>query len=391
MEIKIQTLTPLWTGGVDGKCDRLYETGILGSLRWWMEVLVRGVGGEVCDSTAEGDRNSLDMKKYRESKATDQRQKLRDGGLTCDVSHIFGATGWKRQFRLSITDVQETLKWDKPLKITPQDRTRGWFLNPGWLGEFTLNFHGNSNTLAKLYTLLKFLEVYGSLGARPQLGYGAFRIINIKNVPHIEASCFDYPRSDQTKITEFPDLRTFTFFKLRFTPKNLNWWHTVPGIKELRTNRQSWGELEKIARNGMIPTTPALKNYLRYGCNWSNPPLLHWLFGTIRKDERLRGKVAFSWAYRLENTDEWEIRGWMYLPQDKEGKVFRRDIINVFQENLSQTRNCLQALGLTATDYRTAQLNIFPTPNPWQPHSISEMQSFLSSIVHEETNHDQEY
>ncbi|MCU0527871.1 MAG: type III-B CRISPR module RAMP protein Cmr1, partial [Elainella sp. Prado103] len=46
MEINVKTLTPLWTGGADaGKCDRIHETGILGSLRWWMEVLVRGMGG----------------------------------------------------------------------------------------------------------------------------------------------------------------------------------------------------------------------------------------------------------------------------------------------------------------------------------------------------------
>lgn len=33
--IKIKTLTPIWTGGADGACDRVHETGILGSLRWW--------------------------------------------------------------------------------------------------------------------------------------------------------------------------------------------------------------------------------------------------------------------------------------------------------------------------------------------------------------------
>lgn len=45
MQIKIQTLTPLWTGGVDGKMDRIHETGIIGSMRWWYEAIVRGLGG----------------------------------------------------------------------------------------------------------------------------------------------------------------------------------------------------------------------------------------------------------------------------------------------------------------------------------------------------------
>lgn len=45
MKITAQALTPLWTGGVEtGKVDRIHETGILGSMRWWMEALVRGVG-----------------------------------------------------------------------------------------------------------------------------------------------------------------------------------------------------------------------------------------------------------------------------------------------------------------------------------------------------------
>ncbi|MCD6141803.1 type III-B CRISPR module RAMP protein Cmr1, partial [Candidatus Bipolaricaulota bacterium] len=45
MKVKIRTLTPLWTGGADGKVDRVHETGILGSLRWWYEAIVRGLGG----------------------------------------------------------------------------------------------------------------------------------------------------------------------------------------------------------------------------------------------------------------------------------------------------------------------------------------------------------
>ena len=40
MEFKLRTLTPLWTGGVDQKPDRLHETRLMGSLRWWFEVFV---------------------------------------------------------------------------------------------------------------------------------------------------------------------------------------------------------------------------------------------------------------------------------------------------------------------------------------------------------------
>ncbi len=49
LEINLSTLTPIWTGGADGRSDRLHVTGIMGSLRWWYEVMVRSVGGNACD------------------------------------------------------------------------------------------------------------------------------------------------------------------------------------------------------------------------------------------------------------------------------------------------------------------------------------------------------
>lgn len=49
MSIKIKTLTPIWTGGVNGECEILHETGIIGSMRWWYEAIVRGLGGYACD------------------------------------------------------------------------------------------------------------------------------------------------------------------------------------------------------------------------------------------------------------------------------------------------------------------------------------------------------
>jgi len=88
MDIKIRTLTPLWTGGVDRTCDRLHETGIIGSLRWWFEVLVRGLGGKACDPT-EGSVRCPDNR-----------------GRHCVVCELFGCTGWARKFRLMVLDDQ---------------------------------------------------------------------------------------------------------------------------------------------------------------------------------------------------------------------------------------------------------------------------------------------
>ncbi len=47
--ISLRTLTPIWTGGIGGEAHRLRATGIIGSLCWWYEAIVRGLGGQVCD------------------------------------------------------------------------------------------------------------------------------------------------------------------------------------------------------------------------------------------------------------------------------------------------------------------------------------------------------
>jgi CRISPR-associated protein Cmr1 len=86
MHVKIKTLTPLWTGDIDGECNKIKETGIIGSLRWWYEALVRGLGGYACDITSN---NSLEKCDY-----------YRDKDRICDACRLFGCTGWSRRFRI---------------------------------------------------------------------------------------------------------------------------------------------------------------------------------------------------------------------------------------------------------------------------------------------------
>lgn len=85
MEIELRTLTPLWTGGVDQTYNRVHETGLIGSLRWWYEALVRGLGGYACDPTS------------------DDRCPDKDG-KHCAACELFGCTGWARKFRLRVLD-----------------------------------------------------------------------------------------------------------------------------------------------------------------------------------------------------------------------------------------------------------------------------------------------
>ena len=102
MEIKLKALTPLWTGGVDQRSDRLHETGLIGSLRWWFEVLVRGLDGKVCDPTAKEARCQYNLKDPRPPESQ-----------LCVACYLFGCPGWARKFRLMVWDDQDQIIQDR--------------------------------------------------------------------------------------------------------------------------------------------------------------------------------------------------------------------------------------------------------------------------------------
>lgn len=378
LTLQIRTLTPLWTGGVDGGMDRIHESGILGSLRWWYEAIIRGLGGEACDPTEHA--CNFDAEKYEKAAGQPERERLRAAGL-CDACQLFGATGWRRRFRLQIS-AQDRPAWDgdRGLNVRPYGRTRGWFLNPGRVGAVMLTFTGDEETLVQLMALLRFLETWGSLGPRPQLGYGVFRITEIKGAPQPIPLV---PLGD-APIGGLPDLRAFTFFKLRFTPREANWWTQVSGLRELRGRRDQWPNVERLAGNGMAPVMPALKNYLRFEQRWSSIALPHWLFGTLRGDERIRSKVAISWAYQLEKGDQWEMRGWCHLPNDARGRAVQTEVVNVLSRALATPQDWERAMGLSA-GFHSAAISHAPATSAWKRTNQQDLADFLNSLQVEAT------
>lgn len=77
---RFNALIDIWTGNSKGKEDNLIPTGLLGSIRWWFEVLVRGLGGHACDP--------------HQTECKDLNH--------CVVCELFGCTGWARKFRFQV-------------------------------------------------------------------------------------------------------------------------------------------------------------------------------------------------------------------------------------------------------------------------------------------------
>ena len=306
MDVTLRTLTPLWTGGVDGTMGRIHETGLIGSLRWWYEAIVRGLGGSACDPTDH--TCSFDAERYHKSKARDERQRLREAGL-CDVCQVFGATGWRRRFRLSIIEDKTQPVWmpvNKALNIRPPRRQRGWYLMPGHMGELVLSLQGDAQVISMLACLLLWLEKFGTLGARPQLGYGAFTIVNHEEILSKAQKWQWTILGQQEENKKFPDLRRFLFFRYIFSPSQPGWWTKVPGVGRVGSQVQPL-----VSQWNTVPTTPALKNEWRFN-RWQGSRREEIeIFGTLYPDRR-RGRIGATWAYKKDG--QWEIHGWAWMP-----------------------------------------------------------------------------
>ena len=366
MEIKLKTLTPIWTGGVNGKMDSIHETGIIGSLRWWYEVIVRGLGGKACDlNNQKCELSGENLQKYKKActQGKEWWEALDEVGI-CDACKIFGTTGWKRRFRLSILEDQTQLVWTPPpdmLNVRPPDRSRGWFLPPGRIGSFTLQFIGEKQILQQLAALFIFLEKWGSIGAKPQLGYGVFRIENKETVVKMKDNYNWIERGKNEPNSKFPDLRRFGFFCYQFQPEKPGWWKKVPGMERIATKVQPI-----VSKFNVVPVSPSLKNEWRFHQWEGNRGDEKWMFGTLNWKERnetkrLRSKIVVSWAYKHEG--QWETRGWVWMQK-------KNIASKVWQILVDQTswKNVIKVRGNLSTDH----------PDGWQEKNINEVYDFLN-------------
>ncbi len=129
---QFKALTDVWTGDLNGKPDHLITTGLLGSIRWWFEVLVRGLGGCACDPS--------------ETKCEDQNH--------CVVCELFGCTGWARKFRFEVLDKGGNTKKDQIKK----DQT--------FILRFTPLRPIRDEEFALLDATMRLISDYGALGGK---------------------------------------------------------------------------------------------------------------------------------------------------------------------------------------------------------------------------------
>ncbi|HBB32783.1 MAG TPA: type III-B CRISPR module RAMP protein Cmr1 [Cyanobacteria bacterium UBA8803] len=352
MEVNVKTLTPLWTGGVEaGKCDRIHETGILGSLRWWMEVLVRGVGGNACDPT--------------------EQKCSRKNGL-CDVCKIFGAEGQKRRFRLEIEETQvsnATIKHPIQANRTYTDKqskqkTPTWYFpkppNTPKTDTFTLKIQSlNPDFKPEIIGgLIQFIADWSALGARPQMGFGVIEIEERIDIQPLYDWLFSIAGSNI-----YPDLPSLpNIFLAQIQPKDSN-----PSFQEEDTFNLKY-DLRQLFRTEQNPNKsrdedgkprPKKKGD-------GDKDLRHFIMGTVEGD-RIAAKVKISRSY--ENDKLMRVWGWIPEEADVYKNGWNREkVVDAIYQHL--------AAKYTLHDWREMNsMRDTKTPN------ISDAKVFLRSLL----------
>jgi CRISPR-associated protein Cmr1 len=323
LSLTIQTITPIWTGGADGKMDRLHETGLMGSLRWWYEVIVRGVGGHACDPTSEK-KCTFDKEKYEKSteKGLPTSVCLNNAGL-CDACQVFGTTGWKRRFRLEIDDsnlkevekfnIQPTTTGDRykhkygklVIKNGKKQNSAWYFKSKAKAGVFLLKIVPMPDfDPILIHGVLKLIQNYGGLGSKSQLGCGIIKII------------------------EEPEFDLETFIKSVTVKK------PEPPVKNLPSLKNMFFVDLLVSDNGMqavLNLKYDLRNRIRE--KFSDNSLRHFVFGTVQ-GENQGSKIFFSQPVNKE------IRIWGWIPESppSNSRASRSSVIDEIKKELEQSQ-----------------------------------------------------
>ncbi|MGB9794839.1 type III-B CRISPR module RAMP protein Cmr1 [Caldisericum exile] len=384
IQIKIKTKTPIWTGNIDSKSELIQSTSIIGSLRWWTEAILRGMGKFACDPTGD-ERCSKEELQY------------------CPACLIFGATGVRRLFRLEISGGTKVFD-DGAINIKPTGRNRGWYLGSGLTEEIPeitkipeitlyivpLDRDFDDNILLMPLTIA---ANWGGIGARTQHGYGVVELgsksgIKLDGFKNALNRILDSNRLNKLEIRERKEKNTFLsnikeifFAKVQFNVQSDNWWKEVDGIKQALNPKDRKGNIDREVQqknnkvleawhnSGSVPVSPAIKNWLRYREGrqlWNTGE--NWLFGTkervcgicfneVKRDEKnqskywcsncklslkaektvekVASKINISSAYRI-NENLWEFRIWGWIPEKENPNGFdRNNFLNGLKEALN--------------------------------------------------------
>lgn len=352
----LKTLTPLWTGGIEaGQADRLHETGIIGSLRWWYEAILRGCGARVCDPATHN-------------------------CVGCPACASYGMTGQRRQWRFTFQGGSQHPFNGDAVKI-PSGRKGGWYVGNGFVGDLEMQaLPLRDGAMGDSWKLpLHLAALWGGLGPKTQIGYG---VVDVRDEagdlvePDADSLLQGLPNGNH-QDNSLPDLRHFFFAILQFKASG-DWWKQASLINlaiappKVSSGRPSQAndalvKLNALAKHGCVPVAPAFRNWLRYGNTITTQDgrrlsvsMLDGfvrgrerdatveLFGEVQGNNRRRSRLNVSFAYPAAKPGFWEIRIWGWVPPSR--NYDRNAVLDSLYYLLDDAGNWQQLLGSKASD-----------------------------------------
>ena len=329
--LSIDTRTPLWTGGITTqKMDRVEESGVLGSLHWWYEAVLRGLVGAglrpdgVCDPTGDS-QHRCNWESHR---------------WVCRACDLFGATGYARRFRLTMQGGSRLWE-DGRVQITAPGGRNGWYFGPPWISTDADPIRGRILPLRgapvanDLAVVLALISHWGGLGARTQHGLGVVdaslqdeqgRLV----MPDVSAFLAPYT-SGLYPDDGLPSLSNLFFARLALrNGVSAQWW------RQAQLGRGATDQVWRLNAGFSVPVAPAIKYKLRYGRSGasvlpaiSSSSQADQFFGTVRRNANYAAMIHVSNAYRDHQTGRWHFRVWGWFPRNVQLVGIRReDLLN---------------------------------------------------------------
>jgi CRISPR-associated protein Cmr1 len=336
VNVKIRPLTPIWTGDENRRGKNLRETGIIGSLRWWYEALVRGLGGKACDPTGD-ERCRLDQEKFKKSLKSGLSTQEALSQQICPVCQLFGCTGWSRKFVLRTETLRSSYApfviakpkgSQKPTFLGYYDRTGNHYeKNGGLMGEYKLTFIAENDKLNLIKLLLKLATEWG-LGAGIQKGFGIVHVeedLKLSNVNLHEIQ--NKPQETNYKLP-LPRIDQFFFCKIPLKNGVIEDIKKVVGqnifetMDDLRVRSPLNGNT--FSALPYIPTSPWIRQAIRKLFK-NNDVLRHFIMGFVSVKGNPKPIHLDCWKHSIESDKN--NRNKYYCKECKKGNIEEKDIL----------------------------------------------------------------